>query len=780
MAKNIIQRITLEGGAAIKAQLEAIGTAGKKAFGDLQQAVQSNRGFANVGAAIDGVKAKASQMSVAGKQLTNDIGELGGGVTKLAGLFGVTLVGSLTGVVAGVAAMVRGTASAEKALLNAADAAGTTTDKIQELTFAAGKVNLDQDDIVKVLTRINRLSGDVGTQAADFQKKWGLAFQETRDSVNDLAIKWDKLPAAQRDNEKETEQLRQVYDKQQKTLRRLREEQSAEINIFTRLGVAIRDSNGDYRDSADILNDVADAISQIPSKAERAALALQITGARNSKFNALIEKGSEGLANFRKEMERVAPATTPLQIAVGARLDSAFKGLQATITSTKTAVLTLFAPAETRLVKAFQDLIVENREKLLSMAAAIVDKVTPIVDDLIAVLQGRDKDVKNNIILVIRDAIVNFAKDAQSAITGIIIPALSALLKVLDTVAKAINGLFGTNLTGGQIAIAILIAKAIGIFGLFSAAIKVAIGALGLLSTALGGPVALAIAAIAFAIGFVLVRALASVNWKAFADFAASAWESIKAGVSGVGTWISDAFNSATKSVGDAWSTTVEFVKTLWNGLLDFFAGLPTSIGNFFVSVGNTIVSAFNAAVDTVKGFFDSLWLKVTGIFDAIIAKARRVAAAASSIFGGDASGSSLASDLGINSFARGGFTGRGGKYQPAGIVHRGEYVMPIEAVKKWGVGFMHAIRAGIDPFQGFANGGFVDALASVGPRGLPAFANGGASAADGSALRPVIFQLDGRSFASQMSEDVLSELTQFATTRRVRASGKKPGWVGG
>lgn len=38
--------------------------------------------------------------------------------------------------------------------------------------------------------------------------------------------------------------------------------------------------------------------------------------------------------------------------------------------------------------------------------------------------------------------------------------------------------------------------------------------------------------------------------------------------------------------------------------------------------------------------------------------------------------------------YANGGYTGNGGKYEPAGVVHRGEYVMPASVVSKYGVGF--------------------------------------------------------------------------------------------
>ncbi|MEN1942653.1 phage tail length tape measure family protein [Luteimonas sp. MJ293] len=48
--------------------------------------------------------------------------------------------------------------------------------------------------------------------------------------------------------------------------------------------------------------------------------------------------------------------------------------------------------------------------------------------------------------------------------------------------------------------------------------------------------------------------------------------------------------------------------------------------------------------------------------------------------------------------FASGGYTGDGGKYVPAGTVHRGEYVMPQETVRRYGLGLMRAIHAGTFP----------------------------------------------------------------------------------
>lgn len=57
--------------------------------------------------------------------------------------------------------------------------------------------------------------------------------------------------------------------------------------------------------------------------------------------------------------------------------------------------------------------------------------------------------------------------------------------------------------------------------------------------------------------------------------------------------------------------------------------------------------------------------------------------------------------------FASGGYTGPGGKFDPAGIVHRGEYVMPQEAVNAIGVRALDAVRVSRS-LPGYAAGGLV------------------------------------------------------------------------
>ena len=71
------------------------------------------------------------------------------------------------------------------------------------------------------------------------------------------------------------------------------------------------------------------------------------------------------------------------------------------------------------------------------------------------------------------------------------------------------------------------------------------------------------------------------------------------------------------------------------------------------------------------------------------------------------------AADFRKEGFARGGYTGPGGKWQPAGVVHAGEFVLRQEVVRQRGMLAMlqRLNREGLAALPGFSGGGLVGAL---------------------------------------------------------------------
>lgn len=71
----------------------------------------------------------------------------------------------------------------------------------------------------------------------------------------------------------------------------------------------------------------------------------------------------------------------------------------------------------------------------------------------------------------------------------------------------------------------------------------------------------------------------------------------------------------------------------------------------------------------------------------------------------GGAGGGLLGMVRGLLPFSEGGYTGAGGKYEPAGVVHGGEYVFSKEAVQRAGVGNLERMHKSL---RGYASGGLV------------------------------------------------------------------------
>ena len=78
-------------------------------------------------------------------------------------------------------------------------------------------------------------------------------------------------------------------------------------------------------------------------------------------------------------------------------------------------------------------------------------------------------------------------------------------------------------------------------------------------------------------------------------------------------------------------------------------------------------------------------------------------------MFGGTSLATGVGSALG---FASGGYTGDGGKYEPAGIVHRGEYVLSKAATSRIGVSNLEALHT--RALRGYSGGGLVGGAPAI------------------------------------------------------------------
>lgn len=138
-----------------------------------------------------------------------------------------------------------------------------------------------------------------------------------------------------------------------------------------------------------------------------------------------------------------------------------------------------------------------------------------------------------------------------------------------------------------------------------------------------------------------------------------------------------------------------------WNEVESDVSDVMGNISNLTSGVFDSMADSLNNFVMTGKADFRSLATSILSDISKMIIK-MAIFNSLKAAFGGFADGGFVG---GSQSFAVGGYTGDGGKYQPAGIVHRGEYVITKEATARLGRGYLDYLNYGK---RGFANGGGV------------------------------------------------------------------------
>ncbi|TGU99166.1 hypothetical protein EN794_000015 [Mesorhizobium sp. M00.F.Ca.ET.151.01.1.1] len=393
MAKApIVQRVALEGGAAIEAQLKSLGEAGERAFRDLQK----------IAASVNFQKLSASL-----SKARTDLVAFGQNVAIL----GTAITAAAAGAGAAVLELASSAGEAADQAGKAAQSAGVTTQAYTELAFAAKMSNLEQADLDAGMSKLNKTLG----AAANGSK--------------------------------------------------------SAIELFKKLGVSIRDSAGNLRTPDAVLLDLADAFSKLPDGALKSALAIQLFGKSGAKLLPFLNEGKKGLIDLGAEAKALGVTLTDAQAKIGDNLGDALDSVSAAAGGVKLQLGLLFAPAITQAATALTERIKQLRPAIQGFAQDIATKALPLMLDFVNALTGNDADVSNKWVLEWRDGAIAFG---QSMVQGstIVLAAIDKLRAGLDLTATALNGIFGTHVSGDAIGLVLIAGQITGGFkALYSAVI---------------------------------------------------------------------------------------------------------------------------------------------------------------------------------------------------------------------------------------------------------------------------------------------------------------------
>jgi hypothetical protein len=310
----------------------------------------------------------------------------------------------------------------------------------------------------------------------------------------------------------------------------------------------------------------------------------------------------------------------------------------------------------------------------------------------------------------------------------LILQAFVALGTAATGVANAINRIFGTQLTGTDIAVIAIVAQMTG-----------ALQALAAVATVVGGGLTVLVAAIT------LVGIAFGATTAAFVGGAAL----IAAALAGIVIF---------------WDQIAAGAQAAFNAVVNFSNALDAAVWDAFKSAGVAAWEAISGAAQSVIGVINSV---IESIGNAIAALQRLLTMSPER-------GGSL-SDTG--GFAGGGFVrGRGTGTSDSNLawVSRGEHIMPARSVRQPGVlAFLEALRRSggnlsrvMDRMGRFASGGLV----------LPSFAAGGLASAAAAKHISVDLRTNAGTFTMMTDEGTAEALTRVARRRDTHGM-TKPSW---
>ncbi|RDC69680.1 hypothetical protein DLJ49_18755 [Rhodovulum sp. 12E13] len=297
-----------------------------------------------------------------------------------------------------------------------------------------------------------------------------------------------------------------------KAFRKLREAIERDEEMVRSFGLETRNANGELKSQATLFEEAIALLQGMDSEYEKLTVAGELFGRRTGpEMATLINVGVDGIRQYK---DLAAELGVELDEGVGRsairfndNLDSLFRSVEAVRRQASRPFYDAFADAFEQVTAV----VVENRNALVEFAGVMAERVLSVVEDFVALIEGRRGDVQNAWLI----QLVDFAQVLGRVLVDIVIPAITEILRRLEQLgprwgkiaagALIIGGAIGPLVTA-FIAIAGsvgAIAAKLGAGGAIVAGIKVLaagvagiIGTIGLIPTLIAAGVIAAGAAI--------------------------------------------------------------------------------------------------------------------------------------------------------------------------------------------------------------------------------------------------------------------------------------------
>lgn len=459
----------------------------------------------------------------AGEEM-DELGEKSGGLNSmLAGLstgigvaVGALIAVAAAAIAAGVAigGLVFSSANAAADLVDLSAKTGISTTRLQELSYIGEQIGVDLESIARSSARLTRAMG------------------EAQDGTGSQA------------------------------------------DAFKKLGVSIKDADGNLRDSQEVFAEVLDALNAIENPAERDVIAMDLIGKSALELNPLIKAGSGELARLADQAHNVGAVMDKDAVAGLEAFDDTMASLKYGLKGTLGTLAAEFLPVFQLVGNTLQELFSspEFKAGLQEFSRILSDVVAVTVDVLKDLLSGDTEGALTTLFGADNaGAMLDFFEQIRSFIQDTLIPFVTTHAQEIKA---ALIGI------GAALAAAGIVSLILGIVAAFN-------------------PVTLVIAAIVAAVG--LLAAAWTGNWGGIRDTLTEIWEgNIKPIFDMFAMWFSN-MQLGLQFLSDLWTgTLLPAIQTVW-------AFLNANVFPLFAALGELIGVVLTLALTVMAGVWQNV-----------------------------------------------------------------------------------------------------------------------------------------------------------------------------
>ena len=346
--------------------------------------------------------------------------------------------------------------------------------------------------------------------------------------------------------------------------------------LFSALGISVKDASGKIRPASDIFEEVADAIQRNEDPALRTKMAMVLMGDSGRKLIPMLSGGAQGLDDMAKQAHDLGLVMNEDAVAAAAKMTDHMDDMKASVTAVGHEIGYRLSPIVISMSDRFRDLAASNKgalgEKFEKVARSFADAVGQIDFEGIA-----------SAILTIAD----YAVRAFNAIGG------------FNTVLYGMGALIAGKSIMAVVSLGSSVIGLVQSFGAVASAAK----AFGIVATTSMGPIGWVLGALAVGAGIIIA------NWDRIGP-------ALKEVVGSVVDFVPGAFDVCKEKFGavaGAILTTATGLfrgdfKTLFGGLDDLatasFNLLPGAWGKAAVSWYESVKASVSRIGQMIKDFF--------------------------------------------------------------------------------------------------------------------------------------------------------------------------------